>query len=127
MSNPTLAGGLALALAAALATAAHAAPAPPGHDLMLRQLIQDAANGAIRYQTLTPELGALVKPQAGLAQSQLVSLGALKSITLTSTTKAGAEIYRTVFEKGALDWAFSVNAQGLIDNAAYRPVTPDPS
>lgn len=116
----------AVVIAGALATAAGAAPAPAGHDLMLAQLIRDAARGETRYQTLTPELAAAVRGQAGVAQSELTALGELKSIGFVRVNAAGQEIYRVVFEKGALDWAFAVDAQGLISNAIYRPVAPAP-
>ena len=63
---------------------------------------------------------------AAIAQSELTALGALKSVTFESVNQAGAEIYRTDFERGALEWAFSVNAQGLIANAIYRRATTAP-
>jgi hypothetical protein len=120
----TLAGLLA---ASVVAMAAQAAPAPGGHDLILRRLIQDAAQGKIDYQTLTPDLAAAVRPQSAVAQSELTALGALRTVTFESVNQAGSEIYRTDFERGALDWAFSINAQGLIANAIYRPATAGPS
>ncbi len=98
------------------------APAPAGHEQMLRDLIGDAAQGHLRYETLTPNLAAAVKSQAAVAQSQLTALGALKSISFEEINSEGSEIYRTVFEHGALDWAFAVDEHGLISNAAYRPV-----
>lgn len=103
-------------LAAGVAGTAQAA----GHDAMLRQLIQETAQGRIPYQSLSPGLAEAVRGQAATAQAELSALGALKSVTLKATSKDGVEIYRTVFEKGALDWAFHLDAQGLIDNAIYR-------
>jgi hypothetical protein len=114
---------VALLAASTVAMGTQAAPAAGGHDLILRRLIQDAAQGKIDYQTLTPELAAAVRPQAAVAQSELTALGALRSVTFVCVNQAGSEIYRTVFERGALDWAFSINAQGLIANAIYRPAT----
>lgn len=92
------------------------------HDQMLRQLIGDASQGRIAYQTFSPGLAEAVRSQAAAAQAELSALGDLKSVTLETTDKDGMEIYRTVFDKGALDWAFHVNDQGLIDNAIYKPV-----
>jgi hypothetical protein len=103
-----------------LGAAAQAAPIPEGHDQMLRQLISEAAQGRINYQTLSPDLAEAVRGQAVIAQSEISALGALKSITLQVTDKSGMEIYRTVFEKGVLEWAFHVGDRGLIDNANYR-------
>jgi hypothetical protein len=117
----------ALLAASVVAMGAQAAPAAAGHDLILRTLIQDAAQGKIDYQTLTPELAAAVRPQAAVAQSELTALGALRSVTFVSVNQVGSEIYRTVFERGALEWAFSIDAQGLIANAIYRPATGSPS
>lgn len=107
--------------------AAGAVSAVATHDQMLRQLILEAAQGHIPYQMLTPGLAEAVRPQAAAAQSELSALGALKSVTLQSTNAQGMEIYRTVFEKGVLEWAFHVDHEGLIDNAIYRPAKVDPS
>ncbi|HEX7947815.1 MAG TPA: hypothetical protein VF495_24330 [Phenylobacterium sp.] len=104
-----------------------AGPAPTGHEQMLRGLIADTMKGSVRYETFTPDLAVAVRPQADVARAEILALGALKSVTLQTTDKDGMEIYRTVFEKGALDWAFHVNGAGLIDNAAFRPVRPPPA
>jgi hypothetical protein len=115
--------GLAAMLAAAsLVGAAQADPGAAGHDQMLRQLILDTAQGRIPYHALSPGLAGAVRPQAATAQSELSALGGLRSVTLQATDKDGVEIYRTIFEKGVLDWAFHVDGKGLIDNAIYRPV-----
>jgi hypothetical protein len=127
MLRPTVALAVLFAVSVVAAGAAQAASAPGGHDLILRRLIQDTAQGRIDYQTLTPELGAAIRPQSAIAQSDLTALGALMSVTFESVNQAGQEIYRTVFERGALDWAFSINAQGLIANARYRPAIAGPS
>jgi hypothetical protein len=112
------------ALAASFAVAL-AAPPPRDHDRMLERLIRDAAQGHVQYQTLTPQLAEAVRSQASVAQSDLTALGALKSVTFQSADASGAEYYRTDFERGALEWAFSVNPEGLIANARYRkPTTP---
>jgi hypothetical protein len=109
-----------------LSLGAHATAAPPAHDQMLRQLIHDTAQGHVPYETLSPGLAEAVRPQAATAQAELSALGALKSVELRATEESGMEIYRTVFEEGALDWAFHVDGQGLIDNAIYKPVKADP-
>jgi hypothetical protein len=115
----------ALAASLAVALTSRAAPAAGDHDLMLERLIRDAAQGHVQYRTLTPQLAEAVRSQASVVQSELTALGPLKSVTLQSADASGAEYYRTNFERGALEWAFSVNPQGLIDNARYRkPTTP---
>ena len=106
---------------------AAAGPAPAGHEQLLRGIIADTAQGAIRYEMFTPDLAVAVRPQAEVARSQILALGPLQSVTLQATDRDGMEIYRTVFEKGVLEWAFHVNAAGLIDNAAYRPAKSAPS
>lgn len=116
---PAFAGVLC---AFALTTAADGAD----HAQMLRQLIQDATQGRIAYQMLDPGLAEAVRPQAANAQAELTALGPLQSVTLASTGNGGMEIYRTVFERGVLEWAFHVNDKGLIDNAIYRPAKPAP-
>ena len=115
----------AVALAAALwSLTAQSAPAPARHDTMLEQLIHETIDGRVRYEAFTPKLAAAVRPQMATARAELVAPGALKSVTFEKTDADGFEIYRTVFEKGALDWAFSVDAKGLIANAAFRPAGP---
>lgn len=112
--------------ALSLTAGAPAAFALGSHDQMLRQLIHDTAQGRIPYQLLSPGLAEAVRPQAATAQSELSALGALTSVTLQSTDKGGMEIYRAVFERGVLEWAFHVDDRGLIDNAIYRPAKADP-
>ena len=114
----------ALTAAMAIAATVQAEAAPNGHDLILRRLIVDATQGHIDYAAMTPTLAEAVHGQAGIAQSELSALGELKSVTLQRTDPGGAEFYRTDFEHGALEWAFSVNPQGLIDNANYRKPRP---
>jgi hypothetical protein len=112
-----------VALFVVLATpAAQAASAPAGHEQILRALIGEAGQGKINYQAMTPDLAEAVRPQAAAARSELVALGALKSVTFETIDRTGSEIYRTTFEHGALTWAFAVNDKGLISNAAYRPL-----
>lgn len=120
------AGALA-GLVSALALGLGALPAAAAdHAQMLSQLIRDAAQGHIAYGTLSPGLADAVRAQAGVAQSELTALGPLRSVTLDSTDPRGVELYRTVFEKGVLEWAFHVDDQGRIDNAIYRTPKPGP-
>lgn len=124
MLRRTAMQGVAMLMAAmAVAGAAQAADAPDGHDVMLRQLIADATQGKLQYQSMTRDLAAAVRPQATLAQAELVALGALRSVTFVTVDRSGAELYRTIFERGALEWAFAVDANGLISNAAFRPLS----
>jgi hypothetical protein len=84
---------LLVMFAGTAAMVVQAAPAPQGHDQVLRRLIEDAAKGQIRYQTLEPDLAAAIRPQAAAAQSELLALGALKSIAFESADAGGVEIY----------------------------------
>lgn len=122
MSGKRLAAGIVAVFVVLATPTAQAASAPAGHEQILRGLIGEALQGKINYQAMTPDLADAVRPQAAAARSELVALGALKSVTFESIDRSGAEIYRTTFEHGALTWAFAVNGQGLISNAAYRPL-----
>jgi hypothetical protein len=97
-----------------------APPPPPIHALVLRALILDTVRGEPDYQAMTPALAEAVRPQMSVIRSELTALGPLKSLTFMRIDRVGAEIYRTTFEQGALEWAFSVNADGQIDNANWR-------
>ena len=122
MRAPQIFGCIVGASALAFALAVQAAPAANAHEMILRRLISDAAQGQIQYESMTPDLAQAVRPQAAIAQSELTALGALRSVTFKSVNSIGQELYRTDFEHGALEWAFSVNHEGLIDTARYRPV-----
>jgi hypothetical protein len=111
------------ALALSLGLAAPAASAEGLHEPVLRQLIADATQGKIDYRTMTPQLADAVRAQAATAQAELSALGPLKSVILEHGDRSGSEFYRTDFENGALEWALSVNEQGLITNAKYRPLS----
>lgn len=119
--DPFLLAGITLGLILTAYGSADAAD----HQLMLRKLIMEAAAGHIDYSSLTPQLAQAVRPQAAVAQSELSALGALKTVSFSTTQMDGTEIYRTAFENGDLDWAFHVDAHGRIDNAIYRKVMPD--
>ena len=123
MHNLRVAATAAALLVVLSGPAAQAAQAPTGHEQMLRGLIREALEGRINYQAMTPGLAEAVRPQAAASRSELVALGALKSVTFESVDRTGSEIYRTTFEHGALTWAFQVNGEGLISNAAYRPLS----
>jgi hypothetical protein len=128
MQRPTSLGMIASVLTAmAIAATSQAAPAPGGHELILSQLIHDTAAGHIPYQAMTPDLGDAVRLQAATAVSDLSALGPLQSVTFKSIDATGTEFYRTTFERGAMDWAFSINPAGLIANARYRRAAADPS
>jgi hypothetical protein len=109
------AGGLA-ALAAGLAQAAD----PPGHEAVLRALIDNAARGQVDDRTLTPELATAFRPQRAISQAELAALGDLKSVTFEHAGKDGSEIYLTTFEHGSLEWAFALAPDGRISNMRYR-------
>jgi hypothetical protein len=117
---------VAAAAVSAIAVGLAQAAAPPGHEAMLRALIESAAHGKIDEQTLTPALFVAVQPQASVAQAEISALGKLTAVTFEQTAKDGSEIYLTTFERGALEWAFAVNADGRIANAMYRTPKPAP-
>jgi len=116
-----VAAGALAALAVGLAQAADS----PGHEGVLRALIDSAARGQVDERTLTPGLATAFRPQAAIAQAELTALGELKSVTFERPGKDGSEIYLTTFAGGSLEWAFAMAPDGRISNAMYRkPAAP---
>jgi|GEM_PF-5798136 len=114
----------AAALGAVAVGLAEAAPppeiAPAGHEAALRKLVVDAGQGAVDPAALTPELAAAVQSQVAVAKAEISALGPLKTVTFERRDSQGAEIYLTIFERGALEWAFAMTPDGRISNAMYR-------
>jgi len=92
----------------------------PGGEAALRAVIADAAAGKPNYAAMTPDFIKSAQDQFGVAHTDVVALGALKSVTFERVDMLGSDVYRTDFERGALEWTFYVNAQGKVAVAFYR-------
>jgi len=97
--------------APALAQATTPAVTP---EAVLRQTISDLQAGAPRYETMSPELAAVVKAQAA-TMIQLADLGPVATIVRVGE---GTEpyLFTVAFESGAtLKWAISFDGAGIIN------------
>jgi|GEM_PF-2320601 len=92
----------------------------PGGEAALRAVIADAAAGKPNYAAMTPDFIKSAQDQFGVAHTDVVALGVLKSVTFERVDMLGSDVYRTDFEHGALEWTFYVNAQGKVAVAFYR-------
>jgi hypothetical protein len=95
----------------------------PGGEAALRAIIADAATGKPNYAAMTPDFIKSARDQFKVAHDDVVALGALKSVTFERIDMLGADVYRTDFEHGALEWTFYVNSQGKVAVAFYRKLS----
>ena len=98
----------------------------PGAEAALRAIIADAASGKPNYAAMTPDFIKSAQDQFGVAHTDVVALGALKSVAFERVDMLGADVYRTNFEHGALEWTFYVNAEGKVAVAFYRKLPDAP-
>ena len=99
----------------------------PGAEAALRAIIADAASGKPNYAAMTPDFIKSAQDQFSVAHTDVVALGALKSVAFERVDMLGADVYRTDFERGALEWTFYVNAQGKVAVAFYRKLPGGPT
>jgi len=118
-------GGEVDAWSEASLQAARTAPMPGG-EAALRAIIADAASGKPNYAAMTPDFIKSAKDQFGVAHTDVVALGALKSVAFERVDMLGSDVYRTTFEHGALEWTFYVNAEGKVAVAFYRKLPDAP-
>ena len=128
---------LALALAALLAAASPALAHEPGehaahqHDAAhyataqhaeeaLRGFIASAQAGTVDFATLTPELAAAVREQAGV-QPMLAAKGAVTAVVHDSEPAPGAHRFRVTFTDGSTStWSIRVAADGRIAGLRFE-------
>jgi hypothetical protein len=113
------AGGEADAWVEASLQAPPSGPSPRSEPA-LRAIIADAVAGKVDYGGMTPDFIKSAQPQFETAHTDILALGALKSVTFEHVDPFGADVFRTDFEHGALEWTFFVNAEGKVAVAFYR-------
>ena len=91
-----------------------------GTEAALRRNIADLTAGTPDYQKFSPGLAALTRRQWPTLQGYIAGLGALQSITFLAVTAEGADIYRTQFERGAVEWHILLDQDGLIETVSLR-------
>lgn len=99
----------------------------PRSEPALRAIIADAVAGKVNYAAMTPDFIRSAQPQFETAHTDLIALGALKSVTFEHLDPFGADVYRTDFEHGALEWTFFVNTEGKVAVAFYRKLPSAPA
>ncbi|HEY2356642.1 MAG TPA: S41 family peptidase [Phenylobacterium sp.] len=92
----------------------------PRSEPALRAIIADAVAGKVNYATMTPDFIKSAQPQFETAHIDIIALGALKAVMFEHVDPFGADVFRTEFEHGALEWTFFVNAEGKVAVAFYR-------
>jgi hypothetical protein len=121
ISGLVTAGFLAVAMAAGVpamaqqgaGTTAPGAKAARPTEAPLRKFIADIAKGTPDYTTMGQALADAVRgtPQAA---DRIKALGPLKTLVYTETGPGGMDIYNATFEKGALMFRISMQADGKI-------------
>ena len=74
------------------------------------------------YADMTPELADVSRPQAEGILKNATQWGALKSLTLDSTTPQGVDLYDAEFEHASIQWGIGpLTPDGKISMLFFRP------
>ncbi len=90
--------------------------------ILLDDMIAQSQRGEPDYERLTPPLAAAVREQSGVFKADLDRLGAVKDISFKGVTESGWDVYDVGFEKGRLEWSFTVNQDGKLSGIFIRPL-----
>ncbi len=94
----------------------------PRTEAALRKNIDELREGKPDYDNMSPGLARVTRDQLSDLRTMLNGLGALKSVTFKGVGPAGADIYNTEFDKGALQWRLIVGADGKSETIGVRPL-----
>jgi CubicO group peptidase (beta-lactamase class C family) len=95
--------------------------AAPGSEAALRRMIEELRTGKPNYDLMSAGLAAATRQQLPQLQPTIVGLGNLKSVEFKGVGPAGADIYQTTFDNGALEWRLSLAPDGKVEGAGVRP------
>jgi len=110
---------LGLALLAAMLAFSAPALADGMLEAKLRGIIADLQAGTPKYEQMAPRLSRAYRAQEAAARTQLMSLGALQTLTYRGA-EDGSETYEAIFENGKSYWVIGVAEDGKIDQLIFR-------
>lgn len=107
---------------AALARQVKANTPSPGTRSMVIAYIRDLEHGSQDYDTMTPELAAVARPQLSKSVALMRKEGAFKSLAFVRVLPNGANAYIATFTGGKLLWVIMpLTKAGRVSGVFFRP------
>lgn len=97
------------------------AAAAPGTEVAVRRMILEAQIGKPNYELMSPGLADAIRQQLAQVHERIAGMGALQSVLFKGVEPGGADIYQANFAKGSMDYRVSLDADGRIEKANFRP------
>ena len=94
----------------------------PGTEAAVRDQVESLESGHADYDAMTPELAAIARPQEPGIVKMIAQWGALKSVTLSSITPQGMDVYDVEFEHASTLWMIApLTPEGKIYALSFHP------
>jgi len=94
----------------------------PRTEAAIRRLTDELRSGQPKYDLMAPGFADATRQQLPQLKATMEQLGALKSIKFTGVGPGGADIYEVTFENGSTEWRITVDSEGKIAGAGFRPL-----
>jgi hypothetical protein len=98
--------------------------AQPGSEAALRAMIAGLLSGSPDYTAMSPQLAEVTRAQLPRIQGLLQTFGPLQSLEFRDVNLNGVDEYIAQFAKGAMLFSISLDPEGKIGGAFFRPVGP---
>jgi YVTN family beta-propeller protein len=122
--KPALAADIAIQQQASAVIQAHikSGMPSPGTEAAVRQQVESLLKGAADYDAMAPGLANAARAQAAGIANRLAQWGSLKSITFSSITPQGMDVYDVEFEHASTLWLIApLTPDGKISGLAFHP------
>lgn len=93
----------------------------PESEEALRHLISEYQAGRPCVDRMVSELSQAVREQFDVVRAKLASKGTLRTLQFRGVGGAGHDVYRAIFDKGALTFRIAWSDDGKIIGLRYRP------
>lgn len=92
----------------------------PNGEAVLRRFVIGLAAGTPDYSALGTALGGAVKDHLRALQDQFVGLGKLESVRFQRVDAAGADVYKTQFAHGTVEWKLTLDDGTILETATMK-------
>ncbi|HEV2502566.1 MAG TPA: MerR family transcriptional regulator [Mesorhizobium sp.] len=93
----------------------------PDSEALLRATINDHMRGEPDFERMSPALAAAARTQKDVIAKDLARLGALVAVTFRGVSQEGWDVYDVRFERGEVEWSFSLTPDGKFSGMLLRP------
>jgi CubicO group peptidase (beta-lactamase class C family) len=96
--------------------------AAPGSESALRRTIEELRSGAVQYERMSAGLASTLRAQVAQLEETVKRGGAIQSVTLTSVTNSGVDIYHVTVQNGLWECRILLGADGKMEAFGIRAI-----